>query len=209
MNNHYYAQRYWLKAKIMAQVLAMIPFVRMIGLTGSLAQGKANQNSDIDFMIVAEKGWIWTVRFLSTLLVILAGQRRSNKKTAGKFCLNRYLTTVSLIIYPQNHYHAQDYSLMVPLVDSGGIYDQYWRANYWINQYCPFPKKYFPVGPNIISRFIQKLTELIYQNVGGRYLEKKLGQWQKRKILNNPLTQLAPEKIVANDRELRFHPPKI
>lgn len=61
-------------------------------MTGSLAEGRATNESDIDFFVQVEPGHIWVTRALVTLFIELAGIRRTDEKVAGRICLNWYAT---------------------------------------------------------------------------------------------------------------------
>lgn len=74
------------------RIISAIPFTRAIALTGSQAEGRATKNSDIDFFIQVEPGWLWSTRFFVTLFIHLAGIRRTDNNIAGKVCLNWFAT---------------------------------------------------------------------------------------------------------------------
>jgi predicted nucleotidyltransferase len=73
-------------------IIERVPFVRAIALTGSLAENKATEQSDIDLFIQVREGTIWTTRALVTLAIESAGIRRTDAKIAGRICLNWYAT---------------------------------------------------------------------------------------------------------------------
>src|SRR4030065_667476 len=57
------------RKKIMAQraakILAFIPTIDLVALTGAVAMNNANENSDIDLLIVTKKGTLWTTRIIA------------------------------------------------------------------------------------------------------------------------------------------------
>lgn len=65
-----------------------IPFVERVSLTGSFAEGKASEDSDIDFFVQVKRGRLYLTRFLVTLLIELMGVRRRTDAVAGRICLN-------------------------------------------------------------------------------------------------------------------------
>ncbi|TSC93313.1 MAG: hypothetical protein CEN91_248 [Candidatus Berkelbacteria bacterium Licking1014_85] len=91
VNSELYNQRFRQTQRIV-KILSRFPFVNMIALTGSMITGKITEKSDIDLFIQAEKGRLYLCRFLTTGFVWLIGKKRTNKKIAGKFCLNWYAT---------------------------------------------------------------------------------------------------------------------
>ncbi len=55
------------------RLVATLPFVRMVGIGGSLAvDNVTSPRDDIDLMIVARQGRVWTARALSIAVVHLA-----------------------------------------------------------------------------------------------------------------------------------------
>jgi hypothetical protein len=212
-----FEQKYLHRAKLAAKLLSAVPFVRMVGLNGSLPLGTATEKSDIDFLIITKHHRIWTGRFLSTILIHIVGMRRYGKKIAGRICLNRYQTTSSLDVMPHDDYHRRVFSALVPLYDAGGIYEKYCKFNLWmgniINQNAKIKsQKYITKNHDkslnhLITRYIQKFQEEFLNDSFGDWVEKKLKNYQRARILNDPRTHLMPGRVVAEDWLLRFHPP--
>jgi len=199
------------KAKKVAWALQIVPFIRFIGLTGSLAYDIVNENSDIDIFIITSAKRIWTCRFFVMLfLKIFRLQRIGDSKTAraGKICPNRFVSDDYLMINPQNRYHAQDYSQMVPLFDDN-IYDKFLSENSWMKKYGYFPNRRLIIlvrSAGILSS-IRKISEYILRGRFGDWVEAKTKKYQigilKKRYPNfNHLSS----GIYANDEEIRIHP---
>lgn len=73
-------------------IIRHVPFSRMVALTGSIAESRETEKSDIDFFIQVEKGHIFTARFIITFLLRLRGIARTDTDITGKICLNWYAT---------------------------------------------------------------------------------------------------------------------
>jgi predicted nucleotidyltransferase len=73
-------------------LIKMVPFTRRVILTGSLAEGRGTEKSDIDFFVQVEDGQLYSTRFFITMLLQLAGIRRTDTDIAGKICLNWFAT---------------------------------------------------------------------------------------------------------------------
>lgn len=99
------------------QLIAGVPFTRLVALTGSLAEGRATDKSDIDFFVMVEPGHIWLTRFWVTLLLESKGIRRTDTDITGKICLNWFAT------------------FDAPANQQGRIYQELWREE------KPGPKK--------------------------------------------------------------------
>ena len=76
------------KAKKWAKIISQNFNVAMVALTGSMATGKANAKSDIDFFIQVASKRIWSARFLIMLKLKLAGELPDRYNRSGKICLN-------------------------------------------------------------------------------------------------------------------------
>lgn len=74
------------------RLIQCVPFTRRVVLTGSYAEGRATKNSDIDFFIQVQEGHLFSTRFFVTLLLHMAGIRRTDTDIAGKICLNWFAT---------------------------------------------------------------------------------------------------------------------
>lgn len=201
-------KKYFRRARLVSLILQLAPFVRMVGLTGSLAQNKATQESDIDFFIVTKPRHIWTGRALATLFIHLTGLRRYGQKQAGRICLNCYQTEDHLEIHPSNQKNALDYSKMIPLWQSNNLYEKFCEANGWMKRYGIVFKKY-PGKNRALFLIIQFLLESIIDLFLGDWGENFARHYQAQRILKDPRTQKSPAgAIFVSDKEIRFHPTK-
>lgn len=202
----------WKEAKKYIKYLQIIPFIKMVLVSGSLAMSNAKEESDIDLLIVTKNKRIWTVRFLITLFFQFIGKRRHGKKTAGKFCLNHYITDKSLKINFPSLYNAQIYAHMVAVLENEqNIYNRFQFENRWITDYLYFYDlqkidNQRKIKNNSFFKFLAKIKELILSTFIGSILEKILGFFQKYHIGHNPLGNEKDGRILANDNQLEFHP---
>jgi len=200
------------KAQVIATLLSLVPFVRMVGLNGSMTRGTIKKASDIDFLIFTKHGRIWTARFLVTVFTHLTGQRRYGNKVAGRICLNRYQTDRFLEIKPHNEYSARVYSSLCPLYQANPrIYQEFQKANQWMEEFGFKVKPAYKITGRHFKTFslIQKTGELLLSGYIGNVLEKFLRRYQKQRILKDKRTYEAPAGSVrVSDWELCFHPRK-
>src|SRR5690242_13760092 len=65
------ARSAWMHARRWADIMAYVPLVRMIGVTGSLAMNNMARGADIDFLVVTAPGRVWSTRFWLVAIVRL------------------------------------------------------------------------------------------------------------------------------------------
>jgi len=194
------ADRKWKKARRIIRFLQIIPYIRMVAVSGSLAMNNTKEESDIDLLIIVKTGRIWTCRVITTLFFQSIGQRRHGKLTKNRFCLNHYITDKSLEIPYQSLYNAQTYAHLVPLWQKRGLYKKFQKANSWIKEYLvnyPTEQKGY-----LDARF----KKYVFDIKLGDKLESFLKNYQVKRIKKDPLIYKQGGRIVFNDNQLEFHP---
>ncbi len=199
----------WRRAQWMTQIVRLIPFVRMVGVSGSLAQESAKADSDIDFFIIAQSGYIWWVRFWSKLILKLTRLDRSPRQTGGHFCYNHYVTTQSLRLDSQSEYVARLFCHLVP-VYGFATYRDFCAANTWIALYVErFPVYHFPEFDILTDHGLPAAVKKGWEKMLRGKLGKKFEQWLKtvqlRRILSDDRRLSPGSQVVTEDDLLRFH----
>ena len=128
-------------------LISGVPFTRMIALTGSLAEDRETKNSDIDFFIQIKPGHIWLSRAIITILIGMAGIRRTDTSIAGKICLNWYAT------------------FKAPEKQGGRAYNVLWQEK----PKLPILKSFFEF---LFSGYMGKLLENIARNYQIKRIER-------------------------------------
>lgn len=203
----------WRKALKAIRRLRIVPYIRIIFASGSLALSNTAKESDLDVLIVAKHGRIWTSRFLIALLLSLLGVRRTrhDKIVSDKICLNHFITDRSLYIPRKSIYTAQLYARLVPILwEDEKLIDEFYEANSWIEEYIPNFKIQMTNDKSIskskIQDFIKRLGEKILDTKLGDWFEKVLKKYQLRRINNYHLTHKPGGRVKADDESLEFHP---
>jgi hypothetical protein len=120
----------WPRAAHYGRLMAGLPFVRMVAVTGALAMNNVAGRVDLDYLIVTEPGRLWLCRSLVILLVRWAGLR------GMVICPNYFISENALSISTRNLYTAHELTQMVPL--SGlQVYRRMREANRWAQEYLP------------------------------------------------------------------------
>lgn len=194
------------RARGCAYLLRGVPFLRLVGLNGSLVTGTMNRESDIDFYIVTAADRLYLTRALVTLVVHLTGWRRYGDKIRGRICLNRFATVEALEITPHDDYHARVFSGLVPLWAVDETYSQYVAANRWMTDFSAPPTNHStrPLSPGITAIF-RRVSERILGGWWGDRLEGWCRVWQQGRIRRDPRTEQPGSRVFIRENELCFH----
>lgn len=127
------------KAEKISKYLRFLPLIKMVALTGNLAVKNSSESDDIDFLIVTKKGWLWTGRFLTTVLLEILGCRRrpGDKKFKDKICLNMFWDEgyLSLPSSWRNLFTAHEICQIEPLWQKDDVYFKFLFKNRWVKKY--------------------------------------------------------------------------
>ena len=163
------ASRLWPKAARYGRMIASLPFVRMVAVTGSLAMDNTDEGKDIDYMIVTAPGHLWTCRAFSLLVARFA------RLEGVELCPNYLITTRALELEDHSLYVAHELAQMIPL--SGmEFYGEMRRLNAWVSDYLPNSLRVpeMPHGVQLAHRhsFLKKVFETLFQLPFVNWFEK-------------------------------------
>lgn len=190
-----------------ARFLRFVPFVRMVGITGTLSMKNAEARSDWDVLVVLKSGHIWTGRLLVTLAVHIMGRRRWGAMVSDRVCLNYYITDETLEISTKDLFSANEYFFLFPLF-GWKTYRSFQLRNLWIGKMKPhyYASEDAPVrmvGDSAWARRIRRWGERILR---GRALERFMEKAQKGRIIRNPKTYKEGGLVRFSDEALVFLP---
>lgn len=128
----FYAKALWTDASRYGRLIGRLPFVRMVAVTGALASDNVEQGSDLDFLIVTGRGWLWLCR-----AAILAVNRVAKLfGLEAELCPNYLITEDFLSLPDTDLFTAQELTRMIPI--SGlSVYNEMRAANTWSAQFLP------------------------------------------------------------------------
>lgn len=169
-------------AKRASRVISIIPWVKMVAVTGALAMENTDDSDDIDLMIVTSNNCLWIVRPLAMILISIFFRRRkplqqfSNlaiKQFNNSICLNLWLDESALEI-PQAQrdlYTAHELAQMKPVVNRGGTYEKMMRENRW--------------GRKFLANAWKNFNRQIY-----KYPNRQIDKWNLIDLLNRAVFYL-------------------
>ena len=176
----------WPRAQRWARVLAALPFVRMVAVTGALSVENVEAGADIDYLVVVAAGRLWVCRALVTALARLASVR------GAALCPNYLLSVDTLAIPLRSLYTAHELLQMVPLAGQA-TYSRMLDANRWIAGFLPnaYPARAPAEGPGPVGGTLARLAEAALRGRLGNALEVRLQRLQiarlRRKIATGQL----------------------
>lgn len=129
------------KLKKILPLLKKVPFIQIVGITGTLSMKNALENDDIDLLIVTEKNRLWLTRGIITVLLELKGIRRHplTDKAKDKICINMYLDEDHLpLLKPERDiFSAHELLQMKPIIEKDAVYARFLTGNKWVEKYLP------------------------------------------------------------------------
>ena len=204
------SQQHLRKAIYISQLYRVIPGVKLIGVSGSLAMMGSGKQDDIDLFVITEKNRIWLSRLLLILLTTITGFRRKRREkllsAAGKICINLILENDNLAQNKKNIYLAHEVLQMRVLWQREEVYSKFLHDNEWVFKYLPNWKsgikqiQNFPRGSGLAKFKSQKYNSKVKNNGFVDWLEE-LAKKIQLKIMENPSGQ---ERI--ENGALYFHP---
>ncbi len=166
----------WPKARRWARILAALPFVRLVAVTGALAVDAADPGSDIDYLIVATERRVWTCRAVVTALA------RAARLLGASLCPNYVLSEGALALEVRTLYTAHELLQMVPLA-GGETWRRLCRANAWVSELLP-NARWRP--PSDVAWPTEgkaaRVVQWLLSGRSGERLERLLARWQVSRL---------------------------
>ena len=168
------------RAVFYGRILSIMPFIRMVGVTGSLAVHNCDAKGDFDYMLVVVPGRLWLARAFTILL------NRIALLFGDTLCPNLMVSERALEWQQRNLYSAHEICQLF-LVSGEDHYARLRAANEWTNSFLPNARSNvsdhnFRGASNVagtVGTVIQFLLEIPFRGKLGDWLEA----WEmKRKI---------------------------
>jgi len=164
--------------------LFRFPFVRGIGISGSLSKNFADQHTDIDFFIITRSNRLWIARTLMHLfkkLTFITGHQHW-------YCMNYYIDEEAMLIEEQNIFTATEMVTLLPVCGNGTM-DRFYDQNSWTDSY--FPNQTLRKHSMLLSRsgWLKRSVEWLLNNKAGNALDDLLmritiRRWKQKEDLH-------------------------
>jgi hypothetical protein len=182
------------KAKKVGILISYFPFVRFVGISGSLSKGYADDKTDYDYFVITSKNNLWICRSILHLfkkLTFLAGKQHC-------FCMNYFVDESAIEIKDKNIFAMYEITSLIPVYNSA-VYSNFTESNIWVKNKLPqFNYKKFEIKNhnNLIKRAIEIILSVFPLSIINKALMKITDYKWKRKWTK--------EKYPMNEYDLAF-----
>jgi hypothetical protein len=161
-----------------SKIVAAIPFVRAVMLSGSISKGYMDAKSDIDYFIITSPGRLWFVRSALALFrrVFLLNSHKN-------LCTNYFIDTNGLEIPEKNLFSAIELTTLRP------TYGHHWvrefhQANSWVFDFLPNQKLPSPIDANpshLLKPVMEKIFSLkVLDRLERTIMTASINRWKKK-----------------------------
>lgn len=128
-------------ARKAAGILSILPTVRLIGISGSLAMENAKKDDDIDLFIITANGTLWITRLLALLVLKFAKlkvRRFGDEGVKDKLCLNLWVDEDNMGFSQRaDIYTAHEVAQTKVLFEREETYRKFIEVNKWVGEFFP------------------------------------------------------------------------
>ena len=169
------------KAIVVGKFINNFPFVRFVGISGSLSKGVANESSDFDFFVITAKNRLWICRTILHLFKKLT----FITKDQHKFCMNYFIDSAHLEIAEKNIFTAVELVTLYPIVRTQ-TFEDLKKANSWVFDFLPNNAfRSFSIGSTGEKSAFKKILEFTLDHLVTDKLNRKLmaitdKRWRKK-----------------------------
>ncbi len=213
---HEFGKKKWRRALTGAQFLEIVPFVKLVAVSNTLAIDNAKVTSDIDYVIVTSPGFIWLTRLMVTGVISLLGLRRHDAKIQDRICLSFYVSREAMnfekiAAIPDDPHRLFLTAQIVPLMNDDETYQSFRTANSWVNNRLPNAWEWAweqrIIQPNKLYRSLKHSFESFFSTGIGQMFEGLARDRQLKKMAGN-INSRAKElthDVIINEDMLKFH----
>jgi len=200
------ADQLWRKVERWRWLFSNVPFLSQVYVTNTLAYNNAHSNSDIDLLVVAQPGRLWTTRAWLVVWMNLFKLRVRSMRRWGKFSPEFFLSTqgldISKLVIENDYYLAYWLADLVPIWPDGE-HRSLRQANQWVKVLLPIAWR----SPRI--RRLKYLEPSIFRGMVERILGGKWGnqfeEWaytKQRRIIDKNLRKFGVNPSVIYNRDI-------
>ncbi|MEI7977515.1 MAG: nucleotidyltransferase domain-containing protein [Bacteroidota bacterium] len=173
------AEKHVHKAFKNAKLIGSFPYVRGVGISGSLSKGYMDESGDVDFFIITEPERLWIAR---TLLILYKKIFLLNSRKY--FCVNYFIDTNHLEIQDKNIFTATEILTLIPAYNHN-VFKCFIEKNSWAQKHLPNKLPVITNIENASNHFIKSKVEQLLNNKPGSYIDSlfmklTLKKWKRK-----------------------------
>jgi predicted nucleotidyltransferase len=160
------------------KMLRVIPWIKMLAVSGSVAVNNAVKDDDIDIFIITQKKRLYLTRFFTFLILKIVNKYAQGKEQKRKLCCNLFVdeTNIKWQKNKQNLYIAHEVLNLHPLIVRDEMYFKFLKENFWAQKYfknwqITLPQRFSPAKDSQ-SKFLDFLEDFL-RNLQLGYMKKK------------------------------------
>ncbi len=182
------------------RLIAALPFVRMVALSGSVAHLNLENGGDLDLFIVTRGRRVWSTAVVVILLAKLLGRRRT-------LCANFLVADTALSFEPQDLFTANQVVGMKP-VSGAATFRAILAANPFVRTCYPNyhgpDQGGFPIRQSRGLRAIRAAAEVVL-SPASLLLERECRYTYRGYLRRRASTWSSPDQVVLGDDRLKLH----
>jgi hypothetical protein len=167
------------KAIRRGQLLIKFPFIRAVMISGSLSKNYMDEDSDMDYFVIAAPGRLWIAR-----LILAAFKRIFFRNSNKSLCVNYWVDSDHLEIEEKNIFTATELATLIPVANTSD-YAAFISSNLWINDYypnhsCASAESAITARPSWFKRTVESFIDPAGEILNGYILKIALRRYQRR-----------------------------
>lgn len=168
------------KAEKIGRFLYQFPFVKAIGISGSLSKNFADQQADIDFFIVTTSNRLWIARTLMHLykkIMFITGRQHY-------YCMNYYIDEQAYALEDRNIFTAIELKTLLPVSGEHAM-QEFFTANGWAENWLPLCNWRSQAIKDPRRSFFKRMGEWLFPGKTGNRINEYLWRltdrrWKKK-----------------------------
>lgn len=180
MRGNFRAEKLLPKATRIGRFLYKFPYVRAIGISGSLSKQHADEKADIDFFVITKPNRLWIARTIMHVFkkfTFLTGRQHF-------YCMNYYVDEAALQVKDKNIFTAIEIKTLLP-VCGRKMMNNFFAANDWTDEFLPACSFRHQQKAEPGRLWFKRVTEWLFNNKIGDWLDNYLmkittRRWKKK-----------------------------
>lgn len=166
------------KAFRIARFIYKFPFVKGVGISGSLSKGILHEDGDFDYFIITRQNRLWVAR---TLLVLYKKMFLLNSRKY--FCVNYFVDDTSLEIQEKNLFTATEICTLIPV--AGSVFHEFYKKNEWTRTFFPIEGTQPPLHEDQRKPLLSRGISTLFNGSLGEWIDIRcmrltFRRWKKK-----------------------------